>query len=135
MKVRKCETTKSPEYPNRRQFLDARTKAGIAAIGLGVLAAGAQAGPMRTAGVPLQEPQNAVSNTPVKATCPTATGDVVRLRGDVAEMPTRTVLGGMRIVAKTNAVESASSSVSTNKPAAVLKGVMRPPGEPPAVTK
>lgn len=38
MKVMKNEQVSSPGYPNRRQFLNARTLLGIAAIGLGAVA-------------------------------------------------------------------------------------------------
>ena len=121
MKVRKCETTKSPEYPNRRQFLDARTKAGLMAFGLGALAAGVQADPPRLAGDLMQVPKSAVTN----GVCSASTGDVVRLRG----IPPPLLRTPPVVPAGTNAVQSTPAPAPADQQP-VVKGLMRVPNKP-----
>jgi hypothetical protein len=68
MRVRRTEHAKEPGYPNRRQFLEYKTLAGVAVIGLSTVVGGCRPArtvcePVRTVGVPIRTSDVMVSNS------------------------------------------------------------------------
>jgi nucleoid-associated protein YgaU len=87
MKVRRDGTAGEPKYPSRTQLADYKRVLGVAAIGLGAVAAWGE--PQRTAGVPVRtggkivsEPKDAGTGANVKQP-----GQPPRLGGDIAVVP------------------------------------------------
>jgi hypothetical protein len=118
MKVRKSDPGMTPGYPTRQQFLAQHTFIGAAALALGAMVSGVQAGndAKPLAGVPLQEPKAVKQTEPAKES---------RLLGDIAVEPVTPLKGVMRPV--TNAPPAGTNAVAG---AAATNAPTRLPGKP-----